>query len=318
MTTANAPIDMDGLRLLGKELSNWGRWGVDDQRGCLNHITPDRVQGGAEAVRRGISFSLSIPMDHDGPFDPKTSGRFNPIHTMTRYRGDNSQGKEWGTFSSCEDMLVTGTHSTTHFDALAHLWYDDHLYNGIHHDIAVTAWGAEHCSIQAFNRGILSRGILLDVATYRGVDYLAPDTPIGPDELDAVAAAEGVQPRSGDVVLVRTGTYPSSRRGVYLPAGGQPGITWECARWMHDHEIAAVCADNAAVEMVRRVDDGSPIIPFHMLALRDMGLVLGELFDLEDLAADCKSDGVYELLFVGSPLNVPGGVGSPINPLAIK
>lgn len=309
---------MEGVRALGRELSNWGRWGPEDERGAVNLITPERVSQATGLVRRGVSFPLSIPVDENGPWDPRTvAGRFNPIHKMTRYRGDNAHGESWGHFSSSDDMIIMGLQSSTQFDALAHLWYDELLYNGYHHDTAVTAWGAVKNSIQNLNTGVVSRGLLVDIPRHRGVDWLAPSTEVGPDELDAALAAAGLQPRSGDVILVRTGTYPYVRRGGEVPVGGAPGITWECARWMREHDIAAVCADNATVEVTGTNGDG-PMLPFHMLALRDMGLLLGELFDLEALADDCASDGVYEFLFIGTPLNIPGAVGSPLNPLALK
>jgi kynurenine formamidase len=310
-------IDMDGVRDLGRELSNWGRWGDDDERGTLNFVTPERVRDAAATVRRGVSFALSIPADENGPQDPRAGGRFNPIHKMTRYRGDNHLGASWGDFCSSEDMIITGTHSTTHFDALAHLWYDDLLYNGYHHDAAVTAWGAERCSIQNLSAGVVARGILVDMPRHRGTSYLAPGTPVGPADLDAALDAVGITPRSGDVLLLRTGTYPQQRRGVDVEPGAPPGLTWECARWIRDHEIAAVCADNTAVEVVGANGDG-PMVPFHMVAIRDMGLLLGELFDFEPFADDCAEDGVYECQFFASPLNIPGGVGSPLNPIAVK
>ena len=309
-------IDMDGVRELGRELSNWGRWGEDDERGTLNLITPEVVRAAATAVRRGASFALSMPADENGPHDMRTSGRFNPIHTMTRYRGDGPRGDDRDIASS-EDMLIIGTHSSTHFDALAHLWYDGLLYNGRHHDTAVTAWGARHGSIQNLVDGVVSRGVLVDVPRHRGTPHLEPGAQVGPDELDAVLAAQGVTPRPGDVLLLRTGTYPRRRRGFEVAAGPSPGLTWECARWIRDRQIAAVCADNSAVEALHANGDG-PMIPFHMLAIRDMGLLLGEMFDLESLAEDCAADGVYECLFAASPLNIPGGVGSPVNPVAVK
>lgn len=309
-------IDMDGVRGLGRELSNWGRWGDDDQRGTLNFITPERVSAAAATVRRGVSFALSIPADENGPHDPRTSGRFNPIHTMTRYRGDNHRGEDWD-FCSAEDMVIIGTHSSTHFDALAHLWYDDHLYNGYHHDTAVTAWGAKRCSIQNLVAGVVSRGVLLDIPRHLGIGHLAPGTEVGPADLDAALDSVGITPRPGDVLLLRTGTYPRQRRGIDVGPGRSPGLTWECARWIRDHEIAAVCADNLAVEVLG-ANGGGPMIPFHMLAIRDMGLLLGELFDFEQLAEDCAADGVYECMFFASPLNIPGGVGSPLNPIAVK
>lgn len=309
-------IDMNGVRDLGRELSNWGRWGDDDERGTLNLITPDVVRSASTTVRRGVSFSLSVPADENGPHDMKTSGRFNPIHTMTRYRGDNPWGEYWD-FCSAEDMMIIGTHSSTHFDALAHVWYDDLLYNGYHHDAAVTAWGAKRCSIQHLVPGVVSRGILVDMPRYLGSDYLAPGTEIAPADLDAALDAVSVTPRSGDVLLLRTGTYPRQRRGVDVPKGRSPGLTWECARWIREHEIAAVCADNLAVEALG-VNGSGPMIPFHMLAIRDMGLLLGEMFDFEELAEACAMDGRNECLFMAAPLNIPGGVGSPLSPIAVK
>lgn len=310
-------IDMDGVRALGRELSNWGRWGEDDQRGTLNFITPERTSQAAACVRRGVSFALSVPADENGPHDLRLSGRFNPIHTMTRYRGDDHRGRPGRFDCSSEDMVMIMTHSSTHFDALAHVWYDDLLYNGYHHDTAVTAWGAERCSIQNLVTGVASRGVLVDIPRRLGTDYLAPGAEIGPADLDATLKAVGITPRSGDVLLLRTGTYPQQRRGADVAGFPQPGLTWECARWLRDHEIAAVCADNMAVELIGPEDD-NPRTPFHLLAIRDMGLLLGELFDFEELAADCAADGVYECMFVASPLNIPGGVGSPVNPIAIK
>lgn len=311
-----ATIDMDGVREVGRELSNWGRWGDGDQRGTLNLLTPAKVQEAAATVRGGRSFSLSMPADEHGPHDIRTSGRFNPIHTMTRYRGDMPKGQVLEVCSS-EDMLILGTHSTTHFDALAHVWYDDLLYNGFHHDTAVTAWGAERCSIQNLVSGVVSRGVLVDVPRHLGVDYLVPGTRITPDILDAVLDEARITLSEGDILLLRTGTYPQHRRGADVGLSGSPGITWECARWIRDRGIAAVCADNLAVEVLGANPDG-PMIPFHMLALRDMGLLLGEMFDFEDLAEDCAADGVYECMFVACPLNIPGGVGSPLNPIAVK
>ncbi|HEU5025062.1 MAG TPA: cyclase family protein [Spirillospora sp.] len=309
-------IDMEGVRALGRELSNWGRWGDDDQRGTLNLITPDRVSAAAATVRRGVTFGLSVPADGTGPYSAPGSGRFNPIHTMTRYRGDDPRG-ELADFRSSEDMVILGTHSSTHFDALSHLWYDDLLYNGYHHDTAVTSWGAERCSIQNLAAGVVSRGVLLDLPRRLGTGHLEPGTEIGPADLDAAFDAAGLRPRPGDVLLLRTGTYPRHRRGADVGLSRSPGLTWECARWIRDHEIAAVCADNFAVEVLG-ANDGGPMIPFHMLAIRDMGLLLGELFDFEALAEDCAADGVHECMFVASPLNIPGGVGSPLNPVAIK
>lgn len=310
-------ISMDELRSLGGELSNWGRWGETDERGALNLITPHRVAQAAAEVRRGVSFRLSMPADETGICDQRATGRFNPIRKMIGYRGDNARGGYFNDVRFAEDMLIVGNHMTTHVDALSHAWYDDRIYNGYDAASSVTQWGAHRCSIDVLADGVISRGLVLDFARHRGVPYLRPGTRLGPADLDAVLEAEGIEARPGDVLLVRTGTYPQLRRGVDVGPGEHPGLTWECARWLRDHDIAAVCADNQAVEAVRANGDG-PLMPLHMLAIRDMGLLLGELFDFEDLAADCAADKTYTCMFVLSPLNMPGGTGSPVNPVAVK
>jgi kynurenine formamidase len=310
-------ISMGELRELGRDLSNWGRWGADDERGALNLITRERVAAAAAEVRRGASFRLSMPADESGIFDQRATGRFNPIRKMIGYRGDNARGEYFEGVRFAEDMLIVGNHMTTHVDALAHAWYDDLIYNGYDAATSVTQWGAHRCGIDTVADGIMSRGLLLDFPRYRGLSHLPPGTHIGPAELEAVLAAERIEPRSGDILLIRTGTYPQQRRGVEVAPGEQPGLTWECARWIREHDIAAVCADNQAVEAVRANGDG-PLLPFHMLVLRDMGVLLGELFDFEDLAADCADDGAYSCMFFTAPLNMPGGTGSPVNPVAVK
>ena len=312
-----AMISLEQVRELGRELSNWGRWGEQDERGALNLITPQRVAEATATVRRGVSFRLSIPADETGPIDQRASGRFNPIRKMIAYRGEGSRGEYFNDVRIAEDMLIIGNHMTTHIDALSHMWYDDRIYNGYDAATSVTSWGAHRCSIATLADGVVSRGVLLDFPHQRGVPCLPPGTAIGPGELDAVLAAEGVEPRSGDILLIRTGTYAHQRRGADVGTGAQPGLSWECARWLREHDIAAVCADNAAVETLQSNGDG-PFLPFHMLTLRDMGVFLGELFDFEDLAADCVTDGVYTCLLFLSPLNLPGGTGSPVNPIAVK
>jgi kynurenine formamidase len=310
-------IDISTVRAVGREVSNWGRWGPNDECGTVNYITPEVTAAATRLVRRGASVSLAIPMDDTGPWEPRNvAGRFNPIHRMTRYRGDNAAGQAWGHFCSSDDMIIMGMQSSTQFDALAHLWYDDLLYNGYPADEAVTAWGARRNSIQNLVRGVVTRGILADVAQHRNLPVLEAGTSIGPGELDEVLGAAGVRPRRGDVLLVRTGRVGAQQRGETV-TGPDPGLNFSCLPWLAAHKIAAVCSDNAAVESMADTGD-NPRLPFHMVALRDMGLLLGELFALDDLAHECRIDGVAEFLFVAAPLNVPGAVGSPLNPLAIR
>jgi kynurenine formamidase len=160
--------------------------------------------------------------------------------------------------------------------------------------------------------------VLLDIPRARGVEWLDAGQSIGPDEVEAVLEAQGVSVSSGDILAVRTGW----RRKAVVEGWddwmtGNPGLSLACASWIHDHEIAAVVSDNWGVE-VHPAGDGEGILPLHCVLIRDMGMMLGEIFDFEELARDCAADGVWEFLLSAPPLRVAGGVGSPVSPVAVK
>jgi kynurenine formamidase len=216
-----------------------------------------------------------------------------------------------------DDMIIMPLQAATQWDALSHVYYEDQLYNGFPAG-SVTSLGALHCGIEKVDgKGITSRGVLLDLVRHRGVEtFLELGNPITPAELDDVARAQGVAVGRGDIVLIRTGWWA---RFLETGNGAEPGsgLDWQCALWLHDHEIAAVAADNLMVEDPVSGVKGT-FMPMHMLCLRDMGLMLGEYWDLNALAADCAADGVYEFQLIAPPLRVVGAVGSPVNPIAIK
>ncbi len=184
----------------------------------------------------------------------------------------------------------------------------------------VTSFGAKRDSILVpARRGqVAGRGVLLDVARHRGVDQLEPNTVITPEELDQVAEAQEVALLPGDIVVVRTGWWREflANRNGDAWAAGSPGLSWRCAEWLHARSAAAVASDNIAVECMP--PELGIVLLFHILAIRDMGMMLGEIWDLEELSADCASDGVYECMFTSAPLNLLAGVASPPNALAIK
>jgi kynurenine formamidase len=305
------------FREIAKRVCNWGRWGADDERGTLNLITPEVVKRAAGCVRRGRVFNLGLAFGADGP-QPGAGLRFNPLHYMSAIAqplGVDSLG-----FCFSDDVVHMPLQCATQWDALAHVHYDGQIYNGFRADEVLTPSGASRGGIdRAAVDGIISRGVLLDVARQRGVERLAPDVVIGPADLDAAAKAAGTDPGPGDVLLVRTGhirlfTEDGDRARF---SGPQPGLGMACAEWLRERDIAAVCADNVAVETLPG-DVPGLVIPLHMLCIRDMGMLFGEMLDLEALARDCAEDGVYEFLFTAPPLAVTRGVGSPINPLAVK
>ena len=325
---------MDEFRQTAQRVRTWGRWGPDDELGTLNLIDGEKVQEAAGLVRHGRVFPLGIGFDDRGP-QGRTPYRTNPIHHMTVTGGDGydltrrvmglgtasaellSARYDAGPFRFNDDYITMPLQAASQWDALSHAYYEGELYNGFPAD-TVTSFGAARCSIDKVDvKGIVSRGVLLDVARARGVATIAPDLPsIEPGELDEVARAQGVRIGRGDIVLVRTGWWPSFAADRAVLADGWSGLSWRCAEWLHDLEAAAVAADNIAVE--GGVQDLDTLFPLHMLCLRDMGMMFGEIWDLESLAADCAADGVYEVQLVAPPLRVTGAVGSPVNPIAMK
>jgi kynurenine formamidase len=301
---------------LAERVRNWNRWGPDDELGTLNFITPEKRARAATLVRTGKLFSLQIPMDKNGPMNGTT--RVNPQHSM-KVTGTDTESPIPLALNAgfTDDVMFLYLQSGTEWDALAHIYYDGALYNG-YPASAVDSRGAAKLGIDKTCSSYVSRGVLLDVPRHRGVDVLAPEDRITGEELDAIAAAQGVAIESGDIVLLRTGALVDwSRTGSWESYRGPgAGLHFTSAEWLHDHEIAAIAADNNAVEGA-----GSRVpaeIPLHMLGLRDMGMCFGETFYLEELAEDCAADRTYECMLVAPALRVTGGVGSPVNPLALK
>ena len=305
---------MEDFRALGKRLSNWGRWGAEDERGTLNLITPDKLVAAAGLVRKGAVFDLGIPFDDQGP--QPGGARINPVHLMSQ-TGDTQVFP--GGFRYADDYIFMPLQGASQWDALAHVYYDDQLYNG-YPASDVTVVGAFHDTIDRIAKGVAGRGVLLDIARLRGVDWLDAGEVITPDDLEAAIAAQGgVEVGSGDILLFRTGWRRMflEQKSAQEFMAGEPGLGQDCCEWLHAREIAAVCSDNWAIEVLPgEVPD--VVLNVHMVLIRDMGLTLGEILDFEELAADCAADGVWEFFFCAPPLKVTRGVGSPINPLAIK
>lgn len=284
------------------ELSNWGRWGDDDQRGTLNLITAEHIRETSGLLRRGKVYSLALLLDKDSPVAPIRNPLWHRTSTILRPSPQHS---------AADDVIVMHTHGATHVDALCHIFTENQMYNGhrVDETIHPTTGSAKN---GIHNMGsLVGRGVLLDIAAYRGVDHLGKTDGIGPDELDSCAKAQGVKIRSGDIVLVRTGWIKVFDSDRALFDSGSPGPTAEVAAWFERHEICALGADNTAVE----VYDPSSKRPLslHIDVIRNLGGYMIEFLNLEELAADR----VYEFMFVAAPLRLVNGIGSPINPLAI-
>jgi kynurenine formamidase len=305
------------LQELAARVSNWGRWGADDQRGTLNLITPEAVLRGVRAARAGRVFSLAIPFDRTGPQwdNVHMPERINPelrTHTVNvAFTGDARD------FTTSDDSFRMGSQAATHWDALSHVGYDNTLYNDTPMDVISGEDGARRLGIETFGP-IATRGVLLDIARLHGVDYFDDAYAITGDDLDAAAAAGGVTVEPGDAVLVRTGHMHYLRAGekqrYSVPA---PGLSSQSIPWFRDHDVAAVATDTITFE-VYPCEDPKVFMPVHMIQLRDMGLVQGQNWHLDDLAADCAADGRHESLLTATPIPLTGAVGAPVAPTAIK
>jgi len=300
---------------VAKRVSNWGRWGDDDELGTLNLIDDAAVRRGAACVRTGKRFSLALRLDQRGPQVGGIPGRINPLRTMIAINSE-FVGTPDG-FCTSDDVVTMGLQAATHWDGLAHVSYSGQIYNG-YDASTITVDGASKCGIARVS-SLTSRGVLLDVAGALGVERLDPGYPIRVADLDLALAQSGVDLVAGDVLLVRTGfmqLFKARDREGYA-AGHQPGLTMETVEWFHARDVAAVATDTFVFE-VWPCEDPQMLLPVHLLHLRDMGLTQGQNFDLEALAADCADDGVYEFLLEASPLPFTGGCGSPVNPVAVK
>jgi kynurenine formamidase len=286
--------------------NNWGRWGDDDQRGALNLITPAKVVSACQAVREGRVIALGRQIRY-GML--ATADRPAPTYVLTVDGGDYAAGaRTFGPAKIADDFLSSALGVGTHLDGLAHVWQGDELYNGFPGN-GVRSRGAKALGIHNVE-GIVTRGVLLDAAALHG-GALPPSHHVSVDELEQLAAqAGGVG--AGDVVLLRTGWLNENPRSTKELETESPGLSLAGAQWLADHDVVLVGADNFGVEAFPPEQDGV-YVPVHLLMLREMGIYLMELVDLEELAAV----GAKEFLFMLAPLKVRGGINSPVNPLAI-
>ena len=299
---------------LADSVNNWGRWGDDDERGTLNLITDDVVRRAAGCVRTGRRFSLALTLGPNGPQAGLVPGRINPQHLMIALHtpaGSDPEG-----LCNNDDVVYLPLQAATHWDSLVHVSYGGRMWNGF--DAAtVDPTGARRAGIDKAGV-VVSRGVLLDVAATLGLDRLEPGYAITADDLDAAEERADLRVESGDIVLVRTGQMQVFRAGDRIAyAAPAPGLSMQTVSWLHDRDVAAVATDNLTLEVLPGERDDI-FLPVHLLHLVEMGMLQGQNWDLEALAADCAGDGIYEFLLEASPEPFSRGLGSPVNPIAVK
>jgi len=287
------------------ELSNWGRWGKEDQLGAINLITPSKRKQAAALVKEGVSVSLAHDVEKE-----RAADNSNPFqHTMT-LTGANPASQ----FSLDAYSVNYHGYAHTHLDALCHVFYQGKMYNGFSQE-EVTQKGAGRLSILNLKQGILTRGILIDVARLKGVPYLEPETPIYVEDLEAWEKKAGVKVSSGDVIFIRTGRW--ARRAAVGPwdvGRHSAGLHASCARWLKERGVAILGSDAASDVVPSRVEGVN--LPIHQLVLVALGVHIFDNCDLEAISEAAAKRNRWEFLLTAAPLAVPGGTGSPLNPIA--
>jgi kynurenine formamidase len=302
---------------------NWGRWGQDDVFGTLNFIDDDKRLAAASLIRRGVTFSLAQSFDGNGPQNGWRR-RTNPVHTMLDTGVDAAlanQGFPHG-LGGADDVVFMPLQASTQWDGLGHIFDHGKSWNGRSSAEAVTSEGDQFTGIETVRDRFVSRGVLLDAGAVLGTDGELPDGfAITSAHLDQIIEAQGDSSAvgRGDIVLVRTGRLTRARREGWKEYAGGPsaGLSFTSAGWLHSHEIAAIATDTWGFE-VRPNEFDVAFQPLHQITIPNMGLFIGELWDLEELAADCAADGRFEFFLTAAPIPFTNAVGAPVNPIAVK
>jgi len=294
--------DVDGWMT---ELSNWGRWGDDDELGTYNLITPKKRLEAVKLVYEGISVSMArdvekvVADDNPSPFK----------HTMNNVGLNNPRQ-----FVSDTYEVSYHGYAHSHMDALCHMAFNGKSYNGFP-QADVTADGAPKLAITNYKQGIFTRGVLMNIACLKGVESLEPGTPIYPADLDAWEKKAGIRVQPGDVVLIRTGRWAMrDKSGPWAASGNSAGLHASSAKWLKDRDAAVLGSDAASDVMPSGIEGvGQPI---HQLVLVAMGMPIFDNLDLEAVGKQAARLNRWEFLVTAAPMAVGKGTGSPFNPIA--
>jgi len=318
--TTQTPPDMTDL--LADAPSNWGKWGPDDEVGALNYLTAEEVMRGVAHIKQGSVFTLQRLIG-DPKGDPVWPGRTPAERTqiLDEATWDSADAPQFpGGLHYADDKISAFLQGSTQYDALGHVWYGGKIWNG--YDARTTIGGLDRASVQPIaERGIVGRGVLLDMARHRGKDTMDTAETFTHTDLLECAAAQGVTITPRDVLIVRTNYLQQffEKGDAFYEGFCEPGLTYspELVQWFQDMEIPNLVTDTIANEVTTDPVSGV-VLPLHCALMRNLGVTLTEICDLERLAESCAQDKQYAFLYVAAPLKVAKGSGSPVNPVVIK
>ena len=308
--------------LLKDSPSNWGKWGPDDEVGSLNYLGPAEVLAAATLIKAGSVFTLQRLIG-DPKGDPVWPGRSPAERTQimdeSTWDADDAPAYPGG-LHYADDKINAFLQGSTQYDALGHVWFDGQLWNG--YDARTTVGGMDKASIEPIaQRGVVGRGVLLDMARFRGKPYLDTAETYTHEDLLACAEKQGVELRKRDIILIRTNYLQ-----LFFELGDkfyegfcEPGLVYspELVQWFADMEIPNLVTDTIANEITTDPNNGVALV-LHNALMRNLGIAFTEIVDLEKLAADCAEDGRYDFFYAAAPIKVAKGSGAPVNPLAVK
>lgn len=290
-----------------RELSNQGRWGPNDELGTLNLITPEHRVRAARLVTEGVSVSLS----HDY-LKERAEDATSPF-------GHEILGSPTAGYISDRYTVSYHGYAHSHMDALCHNSSGGLMYNGIPRTTVDSIPGGDGCTrlgIDNAKQGVVTRGVLLDIARLKGVEYLEPGTPITIADLEAAERQAGVRVGEGDVLLVRAGRWARREEtGAWATGRLGAGLHASVLPWLRQRGIAMLGSDYISDVLPSQVEGVAQ--PIHLITLVTMGLWLFDNLDLEAVAAEAAEQDRWEFMLVAAPLAVPGGTGAPLNPVAI-
>ena len=308
MTTTKIPTEEEVLGWMNS-LSNWGRWGPEDELGTLNLITPEKIAQAGTLVKEGISVTCARLIVPEGAADVTS---IPPLHWMVR-TGESAPANGGGGASDFFGFSFHGL-TITHLDALCHQFWDGKMYNGKDAGLVTADAKATAGHIDRAQNGFVTKGVMLDITKVKGKQWLDPGEPVFTEDLEAAEAAQGVRVEEGDALMLRLGWY-KRRLELGPPEAGRPGLHAETIPWLHERGVSILAGD-ASQDMDPA---GYPNLglPVHRVGIVAMGLWLIDAANCEELAKVCERLNRYDFMFVVAPLRFKNATGSPVNPLAV-
>jgi kynurenine formamidase len=319
----DTPTAPDLSDLLKDSPTNWGKWGPDDEVGSLNYLGPEQVLAAARLVSSGKVFTLQRLIG-DPKGDPVWPGRTPAERTQILDESDWDEGGKGAAYPGglhyADDKINAFLQGSTQYDGLGHVWYGGQIWNG--YDARTTIGGMDKASVEPIaQRGVVGRAVLLDMARFRGKPNLDKGETFTHEDLLACAAAQGVEIQQRDILIIRTNFLQLffEQGEAFYEGFNEPGLVYspELVQWFQDMEIPNLVTDTIANEVTFDPNNGVALV-LHNALMRNLGVTLTEIADLEKLATDCAEDGQYAFLYVAAPLKVAKGSGSPVNPVVIK